>query len=90
MLELSYLADKANQQASQALSRAFLESQKTWGNWVEEALEKGGGKAHRFTKGPSPLLPNEFLKSGLVLDTPASIMEDKAELWSSMWCKGSE
>eukprot|EP00972_Heterocapsa_arctica_P063708 9401699-Heterocapsa_arctica.AAC.1 len=74
-MEISLLAGRANEQAVLARSRAFLEAQKTWGKWVEEALEKGGGKAHRFTKGPSPLPPNEFLKGGLLLDSPAAIME---------------
>eukprot|EP00972_Heterocapsa_arctica_P029020 4270880-Heterocapsa_arctica.AAC.1 len=87
MEELGFLAEAAKLQALQARSRAFLESKKVWGRWVEEALEKGGGNAHRFTKGPPPIPPTEFLNNGLVLDTHASIMEDKAELWSSMWCK---
>ena len=84
---VSELAERAEALALKAKSASRLESQALWKVWVEGALERGAGRAHRYTKGLTPDTPSEVLHKGVVCDTPDSLMAAKAETWQQFWCK---
>jgi hypothetical protein len=51
---------------------------------VEEAIQKGGRKAHRYLKGVAPVRQDELELDGNICDEPGTIMQAKAQQWAKL------
>ena len=83
--EVHVMADLAQARSQRARSQAAALSASKWRAWVASSLEKGVGKAHKFTKGPAAQLCNEMIEAGVVHDSPEAIMDCKAGQWDKLW-----
>ena len=84
------MAEAAEKKSVELKAQALSISAAAWKQWVIQALEKGAGKAHRFTRGACRPPDAEALHRGTVLDTPEKIMDMKAAQWDQLWGRDRE
>ena len=66
-----------------------MESDDSWKKFVEEAMEKGAGKAHRWANKPNlPVLGVPCTKERAV--DAQSIVDEQSKIWASLWWADNE
>ena len=67
---------------------AHQDSKQSFRKWLDEALQKGSGKAHRWTNTPNAVEAiDPFACDNRLYHSPVIAVEHRAAKWSKLWCR---
>ena len=85
-----WIAD-LHQEAREEIDELASDGRRQWKRWCEQAIENGGGAAHKFTRVPQKWVPTHTISTdtGVVLCDPLSLLKAEKEKFAGRW-KASE
>ena len=86
LTEVQEKAQLASSLAKKALAKASYQRKRSWGQWLEKALEKGAGIAHKWASRPNRAVAQlAKVKDGLVHTHPDEVLAIRRQVWQEKW-----
>ena len=84
--EVCDIAQRAAACAKRALSEAAYARKKAWAKWLEKALERGAGIAHKWASRPNRSVAQlAKVKDGVVHTHPDEVLQIRRQVWEAKW-----
>ena len=79
-------AELASSLAKKALAKASYQRKKSWALWLEKAMDKGAGIAHKWASRPNRVVAQlAKVKDGLVHTHPDEVLAIRRQVWQAKW-----
>ncbi len=84
--EVRDIAQRAAAYAKRALSEAAYARKKAWAKWLDKALERGAGIAHKWASRPNRAAAQlAKVKDGVVHTHPDEVLQIRRQVWQAKW-----
>ena len=86
LTEVQEKAQLASSLAKKALAKASYQRKKSWARWLEKAMDRGAGIAHKWASRPNRVVARlAKVKDGLVHTHPDEALAIRRQVWQAKW-----